>query len=258
MSNSADQFTVQWDAVDPWDESYPHLWVKVEHLGRYLFAARYLQSIGAGDLADIACGFGYGAHALAQFARSVLAIDEDPAILETARERYPHPVITYDSASLGTVDLGSLVSPGSLDGIVSFETLEHVTDPASVLNQFAGCLRNEGTLILSVPNSMSERINDEGLPTNSMHKRFFSISSISELVESSGFDVTEVLGQPIASQIQRNETRLIRRKQTDGRIAEEPALHRPMTMQRLALALGYPEPRDIELSYAITVVARRS
>lgn len=258
MSSNIDRFTVQWDAVDPMDETYPHLWVKVEHLGRYLFASGYLRSAGAERVADIGCGFGYGANELSQICRSVVGVDEDAAILEVARARYSRPNLMFQTATLGTDSFSRAIDPESLDGLVTFETLEHLTDPEAALAQIERSLRPSGTLLLSVPNSVAERLNDDGLPSNRLHKRFFTISSITRMVESTGFRVIEVLGQPLAGDVHRNETRLIRRKQLDGRVGDEPALHKPTTIRRLAATLGQPEPRDVERSYAIIVIARKS
>lgn len=258
MSSDVDRFTVQWDAVDPMDETYPHLWVKIEHLGRYMFASGYLKSQGAENVADIGCGFGYGSRELSQACRTVLGVDEDSSILEVARSRYSRPNLTFRTASLGNDEISAVIPPESLEGVVMFETLEHLTNPGDALAEIERSLRPSGTLIISVPNSVAERLNDEGLPSNRLHKRFFTISSITGLIESSGLTVNEVLGQPLAGDIHRNETRLIRRKQLDGRVGDEPALHEPTTIRRLAATLGQPEPRDVERSYAITVIARKS
>lgn len=258
MTDSDRRFTDFWDAVDPFDPTYPHLWIKVEHLGRYLFAARYLTSYGCDTSVDVGCGRGYGAVELADACRRVIAIDSDAALIEHARQHRPDARVEYLRASLGTGELPELVGTGEVAGVVSFETLEHLTDPERALAEFQRILAPHGVLILSVPNGVNERVDDTGLITNRMHRRAYSISSISDLVTTAGFSVTEVLGQPISNIINGNETRLIRRKQTDGRIGDESALHDPVTIRRLALAAGYPEQRDVERSYSLILVARRA
>lgn len=258
MSAPDSRFTEAWDAVDPFDPTYPHLWVKVEHLGRYLFSASYLASRDADTVVDAGCGRGYGAVELAGACRRVIAIDSDSALVQHASETNPHPRIEYHRVALGTGKLERLGAAIEAVSLVCFETLEHLTDPERALREFWRVLTPGATLILSVPNGVNERVDATGLLTNREHRRIFSVSSITDLLGATGFTVTEVLGQPITNTINSSETRLIRRKQTDGRIGDEPALHEPATIRRLALAVGYPEQRDVERSYSIIVVAKRA
>lgn len=254
MPGDSQRFTQQWDAVDPFDRAYPHLWVKVEHLGRYLFAAKFLADLKPLTIADIGCGHGYGSRELARIAETVLAVDADDRLLESI-DSFDCPTIQTVRNELGVEPLESKIGTSSANGIVCFETLEHLTDPESALAEFHQVLSSRGSLILSVPNSVGERIGEAGLLSNPFHQRLFSISSISELVGAAGFRVKHILGQPLASEINRNETRVIRRKQTTGRIGDEPSFHNPETIRRLALSIGYPEQRDVERSYSIIVVA---
>lgn len=250
------RFTEQWDAVDPLDPAYPHLWIKVEHLARYYFARNILRSRNAASTVDLGCGTGYGSRILAEVADTVFAIDENERAIDKL-ESMAHDRISAVQARIGWDPLGDVIEPESLDAVVCFETLEHLLDPASALTEIAQILRHDGTLILSVPNSVAERVDHSGLLTNPFHQRAFTISSIRELIERSGFRVRGILGQPLAAMIHQNETRLIRRKQVDGRVGDEPALHDPTVLERLGLTIGYPEQRDIERSYSIIVVAER-
>lgn len=256
MSDNHQRFTEQWDAIDPFDPNYPHLWIKVEHLGRYLFAAAYCAEQKARTIADIGCGTGYGAQELAAVAPSIIGIDAAPPLVDRVNALMDARISAV-CAELGVDPLTLILPDNRFDGIVCFETLEHLTDPAAALREFRDALVPGGKLILSVPNSVSERIDPVGLLTNPFHKRLFSISSISELVIAAGFQITHVLGQPIASEINRNETRLIRRKQTSGRIGDAPSFHEAESIRRLALTMGYPEQRDVERSYSIIIVATR-
>jgi 2-polyprenyl-3-methyl-5-hydroxy-6-metoxy-1,4-benzoquinol methylase len=257
LAENSERFTEQWNAVDPFDPDYPHLWVKAEHLGRYLFAANYLAEQGVSHVADAGCGTGYGSAELAKIADRVTSLDSDPRSLDATRSRTSSGSIETVQSDLTRASLQENLPGIKFDGIVCFETLEHVIDPGSTLAAFHALLSRDGTLIISVPNGVAEGVDRVGLLTNPFHRRVYSISSITELVQASGFDVIEVLGQPIAAEISRNETRLIRRKQVDGRIGDEPSLHAPETVRRLALSTAYPEPRDVERSYSIIIVARR-
>lgn len=252
MTRNSSRFTEQWDAVDPFDESYPHLWIKVEHLGRYFFAERYLAATQAQIVLDAGAGSGYGSQILARSIPEVISVDFQKQQLIDSQS------VSQVRHEIGTSPLRDSLDVDRFQGIVCFETLEHLVDPGSALEEFAALQTAGDTIILSVPNSVAERTGPDGLLTNPFHRRVFSISSIRALLETTGYKVREILGQQLASDINSNETRLIRRKQITGRIGDEPALHSQQTVERLAMVVGYPEPRDIERSYSLIVVAERA
>jgi SAM-dependent methyltransferase len=251
MIRNSSRFTEQWDAVDPFDASYPHLWIKVEHLGRYLFAERYLATINTEIVLDAGAGTGYGSEILARSIPSVISLD---AHLQQPIESDSIHQVNHDIESRPFRDVLDGVRP---DAIVCFETLEHLIDPLAALAEFSEIQSSGNTLLLSVPNSVAERTGPEGLLTNPFHRRAFTISSICSLLEHAGYGVREVLGQQLATDINSNETRLIRRKQANGRIGDEPVFHERPNIERLALVIGYPEPRDVERSYSLIIVAER-
>src|SRR2546430_1548994 len=90
-----------------------------------------------GDLwLDAACGGGQLGRLLGRQKR-LLGLDLDR---ERLREAHVHP---YQALIQGSIDCLPLAS-GSLDGIVSVETLEHVVGMDLALREFARCLRNNG------------------------------------------------------------------------------------------------------------------
>lgn len=114
-----------------------------EHIYRYRFAARLVR--GARVL-DIACGEGYGTAALAGAgARSVLGVDVSREICKHADRRYGVKTV------VGSGDDIPLASE-SIDVIVSFETIEHLTEPERFLDECRRVLAPGGKLIISTPN----------------------------------------------------------------------------------------------------------
>jgi SAM-dependent methyltransferase len=114
-----------------------------EHVARYRFAKDFARDK---QVLDIACGEGYGAAALAKAgAASVTGVDISPEICEHARRKDGLDARAGDGRDIPLPDR-------SIDLVVSFETIEHVDDPAAFLGECARVLVPEGTLIVSTPN----------------------------------------------------------------------------------------------------------
>ncbi len=117
------------------------------HLDRYVFAAGYCDQK---RVADIACGTGYGSEHLKQFggAASVIGVDLCPEAIGYATARHAPAGVQFLCASGDATGLPS----GSLDVVVSFETIEHVPDDDVLLREFRRLLVADGLLICSTPN----------------------------------------------------------------------------------------------------------
>lgn len=230
--------------------------MKIEHLGRYLFARDHLRRHEPRAVADVGCGIGYGLPELEEVAGRVIGVDGDSRVLEAAA-RYVGPSARLIRNRLNTEDLAETLGAASLDAIVCFETIEHLLDPDPVLRQFNELLPVDGTFICSVPNAAFEGRDRAGLPKNSYHKRLFTYASLSGLLDRHGFEVLYRLGQPWSNVLFKQETDLVRRKTIDGRLGDELALHSPAMIRRLAHLLAYPTVEDSERSYSIMTVARK-
>jgi hypothetical protein len=105
------------------------------HVARYMFARQFIRP---GDrVLDAACGLGYGSAVLAAstLADHVTGIDIDPWAVAYARDHYGRGSsrLTFDALDLATLDA---MPAGSVEAVVSFETLEHVADPDALLASF--------------------------------------------------------------------------------------------------------------------------
>ncbi|MDQ6914829.1 MAG: class I SAM-dependent methyltransferase, partial [Actinomycetota bacterium] len=126
--------------------------VHAEHLARYLFAAPLARGRA---VLDAACGEGYGTDLLARAgAVSAVGIDVDPAAVEHARARYGHGFRQADVVELPFED-------GAFQLVVSFETIEHVADPARAVAELRRVLATDGVLIVSTPNRDEYRVGTE-------------------------------------------------------------------------------------------------
>jgi 2-polyprenyl-3-methyl-5-hydroxy-6-metoxy-1,4-benzoquinol methylase len=118
------------------------------HSARYEFAAARVSGLA---VADIACGTGYGCEILLKQGRaaSVTGIDVSPEAIAYAQDRHGGDGIRFrvaDALETGLPD-------GSVDAVVSFETIEHVASAEALVSEFARILTPAGLLICSTPNA---------------------------------------------------------------------------------------------------------
>ena len=110
--------------------------IAYEHCHRYAFARRF---VAGRRVLDAACGEGYGAALLAGVAQSVIGIDIEPRVVAEASAQYGgRGNLRFEPASVTRLPLAD----GSVDVIVSFETIEHLqaSDQPRMLAEFARVL----------------------------------------------------------------------------------------------------------------------
>lgn len=136
----------------------------VEWLQNWLYTRRVdivSRAVGrAGRVLDVGCGPG---HLLARFQRqgwSCVGTEIAAAAASIPRERYGLDV------RVGNVE--NLALPeASFDAVVSWHTLEHMNDPAAVLDEIARVLTPGGVALISVPNFASPEA--QGKPSAWFH-----------------------------------------------------------------------------------------
>lgn len=118
--------------------------IGLEHFHRYLLAARY----AAGkQVADVACGSGYGAALLAQRAAAVVGVDRHAPAIEAARLNYPMPGLRFELGDAQSMPLAD----ACIDLLLSFETIEHLDEPARLVAEAKRVLRPGGMFMVSTP-----------------------------------------------------------------------------------------------------------
>ena len=147
-----------------------------ENIVRYRFASKYSKNL---KVLDVACGSGYGTTMLATggCAQYVVGID---AGLELGTYLVEHTLKGKTEFVLADA-LRTPVQDGSFDLVVSFETIEHVSDPSCFLGELRRVLRPGGIAIISTPlNNEPSRFT----PDNPFHVREFSVDEFSVLLRS--------------------------------------------------------------------------
>ena len=120
-----------------------HAWY--EHWHRYHWIAPFLVDK---QVADMACGEGYGSTLLSQVAKQVIGIDLNPEVIQAATEKYQAcSNLTFKADSV----LKTHINDSQLDAVVSFETLEHLVEHDDLMTEFKRVLKADGVLVISTP-----------------------------------------------------------------------------------------------------------
>ena len=118
--------------------------IALEHWHRYLFAAQFTQGK---VVLDLACGDGYGSDYIAMNAQRVFGIDISESTIRRATEKYRRANLEFKLGSCSEIPLAD----GSVDVVVSFETIEHHDAHVAMLSEFRRVLKPGGVLIISSP-----------------------------------------------------------------------------------------------------------
>lgn len=152
--------------------------IEKTHRDRYLFASTFVRQDDR--VLDAACGCGYGAGVLTKAGGIVTAVDiHSPAIVWGMKH--------FDAAIWINGHLQE-VPLGQYQLIVSLETLEHLSDPKSVMLRFRKALRSGDTLIASVPNEDKYPFVESNFAGQDYpHLRHYTPAEFYQLLRGSGF-----------------------------------------------------------------------
>jgi SAM-dependent methyltransferase len=175
------------------------------------YPKRVVQMAGGGSLLELGLGHGYSTAFFSQHFSPYRVIEGSPEMIQRFRRRFGHvPVEIVQSyfETYETLDRFANIAMGFV--------LEHVEDPALILQRFRRFLKPEGSLFIAVPNSeslhrrfghaagllkdleqLSQADHDFG------HRRYFNIHTLTKMAEEGGYEVVKVEGiflKPITTQ----------------------------------------------------------
>ncbi|MGA9351657.1 MAG: methyltransferase domain-containing protein, partial [Anaerolineae bacterium] len=120
--------------------------IYAEHIVRYLFATRF---VGGKRVLDVASGVGYGADLLSSAGGAeVVALDRSPEAVRYGKKHHSGFRPTYVLGDVQSLPFQN----AQFDVVVSFETIEHVSDYQRFLAEVKRALRPDGLFIVSTPN----------------------------------------------------------------------------------------------------------
>ena len=157
-----------------------------------------------GPVADLGCGPGAHALALARRGYQVVGVDGSPRMVQAARTR-----AARDQAD-ATFDVHDVRAPlcfadASLAGVLAILVLQHLPHPAAFIAEIRRCLRPGGHLLITAPARDSTPRTSQGLYWRLRAAcyllvpgvvRFYDANSLTRLVQDQGLTVVECTVEP--------------------------------------------------------------
>ncbi|TRZ52414.1 MAG: class I SAM-dependent methyltransferase [Dehalococcoidia bacterium] len=143
------------------------------HLERYIFAKRFVQK---NTILDVSCGTGYGAKLLSEYAKEVVGGDISSDAISYAKKIHVRKNLSFIVLDAHQFPFGE----STIDSIVSFETIEHLSSPSDFISESVRTLKKNGIFICSTNNRGVLTPNWKS-PLNPFHKKEFTLNEFAGL-----------------------------------------------------------------------------
>lgn len=161
-----------------------------------------LVPLSAKRILEIGCAAGMTGRALRE--RSLEELVGVELLEEQAEKARPY----YTRVLAGDVEQLQLpFEPDHFDCIIYGDVLEHLVDPWALLRKHRDLLRDDGAIVMSVPNIRHYRIvkkllvhgaweyTGDGI-LDKTHLRFFTLKSVRSMLEEAGFEIVTIIKRP--------------------------------------------------------------
>lgn len=173
---------------DPLVRAYPLYWNHHE----FIKSPPHDPACGC-SLLDIGCGPGTFLAAARALGYEVYGLDLNPQAVQKARELYELENLFCDTLSAFITQ-----NPGKrFDVVTLFEVLEHIDDPAGLMDQVRSILKPDGFIALSVPNRERFMIRRELYDFPPHHLTWWNVSALQTFCSSQGFAPVRMPIQPL-------------------------------------------------------------
>jgi SAM-dependent methyltransferase len=154
------------------------------HVSRYVWARqRFAQP--EYHVLDFGCGTGFGVALLAARAAEVVGIDLDPHVVDLAA-RYQLANARFLCANACTPGLGGALGLGGFDLVLSMETIEHLEDYFTYIENAAAVMKPTGTFVVGTPNrTMTYNRYEERRHMDPSHVQEFTARSLERTLAAS-------------------------------------------------------------------------
>jgi len=154
-------------------------------------------------VADVGCGGGLLSEALARAGAQVTGIDMGLKVIEIARLHLHESGLTVDYRKQSSAEL-AVAEPASFDVVCCMELIEHVPDPAALVDDLAAMLKPGGCLFMSTINRTPAAFGAaivgaeylmKMLPRGTHHyAQFLKPSELARLLRHAGLELEDVSG----------------------------------------------------------------
>lgn len=146
---------------------------------------------------DVGCATGYLSVELKKKGCKVIGLEIDPEMAEEARQY-------CDKVIVGNAEVIELPYKEYFDAILYADVLEHLKNPLEVLIRFKSCLKQNGYIVVSIPNVANWFIRLSLLfgkfnynskrytIIHPVHLRFFTLKTIREMLDKAGFRIAHL------------------------------------------------------------------
>jgi 2-polyprenyl-6-hydroxyphenyl methylase/3-demethylubiquinone-9 3-methyltransferase len=193
-----DQLAARW--WDPDGESRP-----LHDLNpvRAAYIAARVDDLRGARVADVGCGGGLLSEALARAGAKVTGIDLGAKVIDVAKLHLHESGLSVDYRVQSSAELAA-AEPESFDVVCCMELIEHVPDPAALVNDLAAMLKPGGRLFMSTINRTPAAFGAaivgaeyvmRMLPRGTHHyAQFLKPSELGRLLRHAGLELEDVSG----------------------------------------------------------------
>lgn len=240
------------DHCEPFDGKKENIWMKAEHVGRYLFAVDFFRTVGAHKVIDAACAEGFGSAMLAESGLSVCGADINETYLRRAKQRC--------NGIFTRCDLERDALPEAFhgaDGATCFETVEHLDDAGNLLAGLHEALAAGGWLLLSFPNAAFEKVDENGVNYDPYHKRIYTPEEMSAIVSRAGFAFEGEYGQCACNDFYAKERAAVKSGGMTQEEADSLFDYDKASIIAMSRLIGYPDTVRTRDGYSIIWVLKK-
>lgn len=207
-----------------------------------------IRCIGSGlKILDIGCGYGCLGEAMVKKNNIVYGIDISSTAIERAKKRL-HFACVADINKLDT--LPGEIKRKSFDVVILADVLEHVYDPMGLLKKTKSFLKDDGRIILSIPNVASWAIRLQLLfgywnyttsgVLDRTHIRFFTLTSALRLLRAANFEIIRISATPYFLRAFAESLRNVFFKDYNNRVLSDPTALMKSSYYKFYLKYLYP------------------